>query len=78
MLIQIAGTVGFETARTIYQRPGSRMRDTGAARVPGRRSPLGRKDKYLDWLAYQRQVGLDPVAIEGPGPFLKGWPEAPA
>ena len=23
MLIQIAGSVGFETARTIYQRPGS-------------------------------------------------------
>ena len=23
---------------------------------------VGRKDTYLDWLAYQRQVGLDPVA----------------
>jgi ketosteroid isomerase-like protein len=22
----------------------------------------GRKDTYLDWLAYQRQVGVDPVA----------------
>jgi hypothetical protein len=21
-----------------------------------------RKDSYLDWLAYQRQVGIDPVA----------------
>ena len=40
--------------------------------------PWGRKDTYLDGLAYERQVGLDPVAIEGPGPFLKGWPEAPA
>jgi hypothetical protein len=24
---------------------------------------VGRKDTYLDWLAYQRQVGVDPVAI---------------
>jgi steroid delta-isomerase-like uncharacterized protein len=23
---------------------------------------VGRKDTYLDWLAYQRQVGIDPVA----------------
>ena len=23
---------------------------------------VGRKDRYLDWLAYQRQVGIDPVA----------------
>ena len=23
---------------------------------------VGRKDSYLDWLAYQRQVGVDPVA----------------
>jgi len=23
---------------------------------------VGRKDSYLDWLAYQRQVGIDPVA----------------
>ena len=23
---------------------------------------VGRKDTYLDWLAYQRQVGADPVA----------------
>jgi hypothetical protein len=23
---------------------------------------VGRKDTYLDWLAYQRQVGTDPVA----------------
>jgi steroid delta-isomerase-like uncharacterized protein len=23
---------------------------------------VGRKDTYLDWLAYQRQVGVDPVA----------------
>jgi ketosteroid isomerase-like protein len=22
---------------------------------------VGRKDTYLDWLAYQRQVGVDPV-----------------
>ena len=23
---------------------------------------VGRKDSYLDWLAYQRQVGIDPLA----------------
>jgi hypothetical protein len=23
---------------------------------------VGRKDTYLDWLAFQRQVGVDPVA----------------
>ena len=23
---------------------------------------VGRKDTYLDWLAYQRQVGIDPLA----------------
>jgi hypothetical protein len=23
---------------------------------------VGRKDTYLDWLAYQSQVGVDPVA----------------
>jgi hypothetical protein len=23
---------------------------------------VGRKDTYLDWLAYQRQVGVDPLA----------------
>jgi hypothetical protein len=23
---------------------------------------VGRKDTYLDWLAYERQVGIDPVA----------------
>ena len=24
---------------------------------------VGRKDTYLDWLAYERQVGVDPVAM---------------
>ena len=29
---------------------------------------VGRKCTYLDWLAYQRQVGIDPVAtLEGHG-----------
>jgi hypothetical protein len=29
---------------------------------------VGRKDTYLDWLAYQRQVGVDPVTtLKSPG-----------
>jgi ketosteroid isomerase-like protein len=41
---------------------GKRFAIAGADVFTIRDGLVGRKDTYLDWLAYQRQVGIDPVA----------------
>jgi ketosteroid isomerase-like protein len=41
---------------------GKPFRIAGADVFTMRDGLVGRKDTYLDWLAYQRQVGIDPLA----------------
>ena len=41
---------------------GKPLSIAGADVFTMREGLVGRKDTYLDWLAYQRQVGIDPVA----------------
>jgi len=41
---------------------GKRFGIAGADVFTMREGLVGRKDTYLDWLAYQRQVGIDPIA----------------
>ena len=41
---------------------GRRFAIAGADVFTMRDGLVGRKDSYLDWLAYQRQVGVDPVS----------------
>ena len=41
---------------------GKPLSIAGADVFTMREGLVGRKDTYLDWLAYQRQVGVDPVA----------------
>jgi ketosteroid isomerase-like protein len=41
---------------------GKQFAIAGADVFTMRGGRVGRKDTYLDWLAYQRQVGVDPVA----------------
>ena len=41
---------------------GKRFAIPGADVITMRDELVGRKDTYLDWLAYQRQVGVDPLA----------------
>jgi ketosteroid isomerase-like protein len=41
---------------------GKPLAIAGADVFTMREGLVGRKDTYLDWLAYQRQVGVDPIA----------------
>jgi len=41
---------------------GRRFAIAGADVFTMRDGSVGRKDTYLDWLSYQRQVGVDPIA----------------
>jgi hypothetical protein len=41
---------------------GNQFAIAGADVFTMRGGLVGRKDTYLDWLAYQRQVGVDPAA----------------
>jgi ketosteroid isomerase-like protein len=41
---------------------GKQFAIAGADLFTMRGGLVGRKDTYLDWLAYQRQVGVDPLA----------------
>jgi hypothetical protein len=47
---------------------GKPLAIAGADVFTMREGLVGRKDTYLDWLAYQRQVGVDPVTtLKSPG-----------